>query len=89
MPATSPSSSPSVDLDADHAAPAELPDIVQEEVNFLSDTRKRLAKKPPMAELDIDSIVREMARIRDEIPQAQTDERPLGGGRGVQNTYIV
>ena len=29
-----------------------------------------------MAELDIDSIVREMARIRDEIPQAQTDERP-------------
>ena len=76
MPATSPSSSPSVDLDADHAAPAELPDIVQEEVNFLSDTRKRLAKKPPMAELDIDSIVREMARIRDEIPQAQTDERP-------------
>jgi len=53
-----------------------LPEIVAEEVKFLADTRTRLARKPPSADLDIDAIIREMARLRDDIPQAQTDERP-------------
>ena len=65
-----------LELDAVEVDTEGLPEIVAEELRHLADTRNRLARRPPEAELDIEAIVREMARLRDDIPQAQTDERP-------------
>jgi len=53
-----------------------LPEPVQEEQVLLTKNLELLQHTPPEAELDTSSIIAEMERLRDEIPTAQTDERP-------------
>ncbi len=62
--------------DAPDHSESEVAPIVLEEERHLALTRKQLLLRPPEADLDVEAIVREMARLRDDIPQAQTDERP-------------
>jgi DNA helicase-2/ATP-dependent DNA helicase PcrA len=50
--------------------------VVAEEVALLAQNLEALQQLPPEAQLDSDAIVAEMGRLRDEIPTAQTDERP-------------
>jgi DNA helicase-2/ATP-dependent DNA helicase PcrA len=56
-------------------AAAEYP-VVAEEEALLERNLEALQQLPPEARLDSDAIVAEMNRLRDEIPTAQTDERP-------------
>ncbi|MBN92601.1 MAG: DNA helicase UvrD [Deltaproteobacteria bacterium] len=53
-----------------------LPEPVEEERLLLATNLELLKHTPPEAELDTASIIAEMERLRDEIPTAQTDERP-------------
>ncbi len=50
--------------------------IVVEEEQLLTANLEALKQVAPEAQLDNDAIVAEMKRLRDEIPTAQTDERP-------------
>ena len=78
-PPSSSSKNSSLDIDIEDTidrAESDLDPIVADEEKHLAETRRRLNMKPPEAQLDIEAIVREMTRLRDEIPQAQTDERP-------------
>ncbi len=49
---------------------------MQEELTLLERNLKALGELAPEANIDRDAIVAEMNRLRDEIPTAQTDERP-------------
>ncbi len=50
--------------------------VVVEEQGLLATIIEGLAEVAPESRLDFDAIVAEMNRLRDEIPTAQTDERP-------------
>ena len=50
--------------------------IVLDEQELLARNIEGLGKLAPEARLDRDAIIAEMNRLRDEIPTAQTDERP-------------
>jgi len=55
--------------------PSQYP-VVAEEQGLLAENLEALKKIPPEGQLDRDAILAEMNRLRDEIPTAQTDERP-------------
>ena len=50
--------------------------IVREEESLLADVRGRLANKPPEADIDADAIINEMKTLREQIREANHDERP-------------
>ena len=52
------------------------PPVVAEEQGLLEQNLEALKEVPREAQLDRDAILAEMNRLRDEIPTAQTDERP-------------
>ena len=69
-----PSSEPSAEVMP--SAEASPHAVVLDEKALLAKNIEALSHLPPEARLDRDAIVAEMNRLRDEIPTAQTDERP-------------
>lgn len=55
---------------------AELPPLVAEEEALLADVLVRLKERPPEQNVDVDAILVEMERLRDQMQTADHDERP-------------
>ena len=55
---------------------ADLSPLVVEEEALLADVLVRLKERPPEQNVDVDAILVEMERLRDQIQTADHDERP-------------
>ncbi|MEE2830062.1 MAG: 3'-5' exonuclease, partial [Myxococcota bacterium] len=55
---------------------ASLHPIVVEEESLLADVHERLKTLPPEANIDVDAMIREMEKLREDIQTSDHDERP-------------
>ena len=53
-----------------------LHSIIAEEESLLADVRTRLKEQPPEADIDADAIIIEMRTLREQVREADHDERP-------------